>query len=236
MLSFFLLFTFSACTGGSEERESQTEDQAQEERQVVDEEGFREAFLAFHAPYKKVLFATGQGKEESSRELIGQTRTAWQGIAAYKDAQPATYAETEAWRGKLQNIENTLRTAERKIEEGDLAAAHELLEDVRADFRLLRQENDIVYLTDLLLAFHDAMEEAIEGDVAAREGQTEKLQKTLVPLLTWTERTEDDNAYQDLIHELEAIASSLPELDDEAYRVEVVKLKPIFINLYLGFE
>ena len=195
---------------------------------------FNTYFIAFNDVYKKALLATGQDKVEASEVNIILTTEAWQNIEdVFLTSQPSEYNKTEDWTSAISSVSELVVSANTLVAEGELHEAHLKLETVRADLRDLREENDIVILTDTMLIFHDAMEAVTEAEDKNVTGLEDLLIK-LAPI-------KDDvmyinNAeYKVKVDALEDIVMSLQAAEGEEYTTLLSQLKPTYISLYMQF-
>jgi vacuolar-type H+-ATPase subunit I/STV1 len=189
---------------------------------------------AFNDVYKDALFATGQDREDAEAATVS-TLSLWEQVeASFRDARPAEYASTADWSATIDGIGELVREARELVSRGDFSAAHDKLERVREWLREVRAENNVASLSDLMLTFHDTMEEAVERGADKDDALVRRLRAELEPIAAW-EGHRGDAAYQAMAGEIAAIVKLMIVSEGDEYQAQLQQLKPAFIKLYLAF-
>ncbi len=160
-----LLFAFTAC-GGPKGDQARKGDDGLPPGPVVTtaETGIAADSLAeflnpFFVPYNRALYMTSQG-DPAAVGVLDSAHAAW---AAFADRAPKVYTDDVKWPTHRDDVETALAHAVSLLRKGDTKAAHLALEPMRQHLSDLNHEVGIVAWPDLLLAFHEPMEELVEA-------------------------------------------------------------------------
>lgn len=128
-----------------------------------------DAMVAAYAPYRAALFQTNAGAPEASVAALQQAHSAWRELMARQAGAPAApYDRDPGFAQSLQAVERIYAAAGEQVRRGQLAEAHETLEEVRDVLAALRQRNGVVVYSDHMNAYHAVMEHVLtEGKVLA---------------------------------------------------------------------
>ncbi len=161
----FLLVVFAAC-GGPKGDQARKGDEGLPPGPVVTthETGLAADTLAeflnpFFVPYNRALYMTSQG-DPAAAAALDSAHAAW---AAFADRAPKVYTDDVKWPARRDDVETALVHAVTLLRRGDTKAAHLALEPVRLQLSDQNHEVGIVAWPDLLLAFHEPMEELVEA-------------------------------------------------------------------------
>lgn len=191
-------------------------------------------FFDFNEFYKKALFATGKSAD-NSLQLVDDSLAEWEKIEdIFVNDQPKEYEQTQNWSSDIREIGDLLRESQKFVSNGEFAKSHENLEQVRKNLKKIREENNVVFLTDLMLTFHDTMEEVVEDGSQKDLEKIVRLKKELEPIAMWEDLVEEQ-IYISSVKELEVIVNNLEDLSGDDYIQELNKIKSTFIDLYLKF-
>lgn len=163
MLTIFVV----AFSGGTEKQA--TKEPIQDKNNTINEAGiglqtanassFLEDFNSINDPYKKTLFATGQGQRNASisnYENLTDALTKLQ--AKYKDNLPSEIKSDKQFSGDMMNVSDIVSGVKDEIYSGNLTDAHAKLEEVRPIFQQILTRNGLLPLSVALVDFHDTME------------------------------------------------------------------------------
>ena len=125
-----------------------------------------DAIQTAYAPYRVALFKTNGKSLPESRDAVLLARARWAEVTLRFASQPPVPYATD---GKLTTdfvrIDAIYVQAATEIEQGQLAKAHETLEEVREILARMRWRNGVVVFSDHMNAYHSEMERVLdEGD------------------------------------------------------------------------
>lgn len=137
-----------------------------------------EDFVAFDKAFIPSLVLTKQGKVEPAAKAMELLMQGWE---AFKSKHYESKAPDTEWKTDFDRIEKHILVAASMVKTAKgLIPAHEELEKVRLIALQLRQRNDIGYYLDLLIEFHDPMEEIFHtGKDISPEDLDEEAMKSL---------------------------------------------------------
>ena len=125
---------------------------------------FLQDFNQVNDPYKKTLFATGQGQRNESikyYENLTESLMAFQ--EKYKDYRPQEIKSDTQFSGDMSNVSAIITGVKEEIYSGNLTEAHKVLEGVRPIFQGILTRNNLLPLSVALVDFHDAMEIVLDA-------------------------------------------------------------------------
>jgi hypothetical protein len=125
---------------------------------------FLNDFNQVNDPYKKTLFATGQGQRNESikyYENLTDSLMAFQ--EKYKDYRPKEIKSDTQFSGDMSNVSAIISGVKEEIYTGNLTEAHKTLEGVRPVFQGILTRNNLLPLSVALVDFHDAMETVLSA-------------------------------------------------------------------------
>ena len=164
----FVLVGFTAC-GGPKGDQARKGDEGLPPGPVVTthETGLAADTLAeflnpFFVPYNRALYLTSQG-DPAAGAVLDSAHAAW---AAFAARAPKVYTDDVKWSARRDDVETALTHAVTLLRRGDAKAAHLALEPVRLHLSDQNHEVGIVAWPDLLLAFHEPMEELVVAENA----------------------------------------------------------------------
>ncbi len=160
------LLTVLAACGGPKGEQARKGDEALPPGPVVTthETGLAADTLAhflnpFFVPFRRALHMTAMG-DTAAAAALDSAHAAWREFA---DHAPKTYTDDIGWPGRRDDVETALALATSLLAKGDPSAAHLALEPVRLHLRDQNRAVGIVGWPDLLLVFHEPMEELVEA-------------------------------------------------------------------------
>jgi hypothetical protein len=110
---------------------------------------------ALDQAYIPVLALTTQNDAVGSRKSMDILLTKW---SAFKGTYYSAMPQDSLWKPNLDTVDTTINSANTRITEGNLSAAHAELEQFRLTMLDLRSRNNIDYFIDKLTRFHAPME------------------------------------------------------------------------------
>lgn len=118
-----------------------------------------DAIDAAYAPYRAALFRTNSKSQAESVQAMAQARQAWQAlIDRYAAQPPIPYDRDPGFDASLQAVRKVYDQAAEEISQGQLAQAHETLEQARDLMAELRRRNGVIVYSDHMNAYHAEME------------------------------------------------------------------------------
>ena len=143
--------------------------------QTANNSSFLEDFNRVNDPYKKTLFATGQGQRNesiSNYENLTEALTTFQ--EKYRDYRPSEIKSDKQFSGDMTNVSTIISGVKDEIYTGNLTDAHKKLEEVRPVFQKILTRNGLLPLSVALVDFHDVME--LELDAANNKNAAKVLE------------------------------------------------------------
>ncbi len=128
---------------------------------------FESELRSAYAGYRKALFASNSGTAADTVAAVDHFSAQWAALMVeWRSARPPQYADDPKWPETLAQVAAALDTAKKQAADGQLAAAHDTLEQVRAAFSALHARNGIIGFSDRMNAYHDQMEKMLALDPA----------------------------------------------------------------------
>jgi hypothetical protein len=124
-----------------------------------------EAMTSAYAPYRVALFRTNSKAQAESVQAIAQAQQAWQVLMDRYSAQPPIpYDRDPDFAASLHAVRQVYTQAAGEIAQGQLAQAHETLEQARDLMAELRRRNGVIVYSDHMNAYHLEMERLLEQE------------------------------------------------------------------------
>jgi hypothetical protein len=207
-----------------------------------------DALQAAYAPYRSALFRTNGRDAAAAQAALDDAQRRWQAVVErYGTGAPAPYAADAQWASTLREVSAVYERAEAQVRGGQLAQAHETLEQVRDLLAALRQRSQVVVYSDAMNAYHEVMEQVIGGSglwleqgdgwwvLMAEVGKLDYLAERLD-----TQAPAELKRDPDFVAGRKAVADSVAALraavraqDKAATREAIGKLKPPYSRLFL---
>jgi len=181
--------------------------------------------------FKAGLLLSVDGQVEQAAEVAPRSLQAWENfVNAFKNKQPEIYNQSRDWEDKLLTILEHQRKADELFKEGNLNEAQVELEQSRLIFKEIKEENNILEISDELLAFYAEIKVITaaknKNEVAANLNNL-KLRFTIL------KEVNIDKNYSQLMVRLENIIRDLDRLlDGPEFRKAQKELMPTFMELY----
>jgi hypothetical protein len=138
--------------------------QAEPGVQTPNDSTFLKDFNLVNDPYKKALFATGQGqRNDSIRYYTNLTESLAAFQEKYKDLRPLEIQSDKQFSSDMMNVSAIVSGAKDDVYTGNLTEAHIRLEAVRPIFQEILVRNNLMSLGVALVDFHDVMEEVLDA-------------------------------------------------------------------------
>jgi hypothetical protein len=196
----------------------------------------------FFTPYKDALYFSGQGKVEASVAALDSARTAWRRVAS---RPPVPYRNDGGWPERRDAVMRSLADAADFLHEGHAPDAHESLEAVRYQLQAQNQAVGVQAWPDLLLEFHDPMEDLVTADDTEQmEDQVPVLRESLGDLRAFTDSTWTPAQTRAKAAGVENLAAALDSVTAalrngaalDAVRPRARALKQAFVAVYMRSE
>jgi hypothetical protein len=121
-----------------------------------------DAIQSAYGPYRAALFTTNQKSVPDAQAALGQATAAWNALTnRFKSAAPVPYDRDPAFADSLQRVQAVYAKAEQQVQAGQLAQAHDTLEEARDLIADLRRRNGVVVFSDHMNAYHEQMEHVL---------------------------------------------------------------------------
>jgi len=115
--------------------------------------------LAANAPYRMALYKTNGKLQDDAQRAVQQAQLAWSQLASQFAAKPAApYDRDPAFAASVAEVAKVYEQALKEVGAGQLATAHNTLEQVREVMADMRQRNGVVVYSDHMNAYHSQME------------------------------------------------------------------------------
>lgn len=208
-------------------------------------ETFGTKFNLMNDAYKKVLFASGQNKTETTK-LMQNYKLAFQDFySSYKTSPIKPYSTDTEWSNSLDKINDVISESENLIKENKFVESHKSLEEIRQIWQQIFTRNKVTMLGFYLTEYHDTMEKAIEySDLK----DYEKLKTTCDTMKAILQNVKDVKVefsatdFADYTTKLNDVSTNLDNLctanddkDDAKIKEYSSKLKPTFLLIYLKY-
>ncbi len=200
------------------------------------------ALNPFFTPYKHALLLTGQGNVGASEAALDSARAAWRRVASHP---PVPYRGDAGWMERRDAVLRSLVDAGGFLHDGRAADAHESLEAVRYQLQAQNQAVGVEGWPDLLLEFHDPMEDLVTSDDPdVMEDQVPVLRESLADLEAFSDSTWSPTRLAAKAAQVERLAAALDSvaaplrggasLDEVRPRAKA--LKQAFVAIYMKSE
>ena len=131
---------------------------------TANESHFLKDFDLVNDPYKKTLFATGQGqRNDSIKNYKNLTDSLALFQEKYKDHLPAEINSDKQFSEDIMNVSSIVSGVKEDVYSGNLTEAHLKLEAVRQIFQNILIRNNLMSLSVALVDFHDVMEVVLDA-------------------------------------------------------------------------
>ena len=222
----------------AQEKNSEAEEvnrEADSALQTANASHFLQDFNLVNDPYKKTLFATGQGqRNESIRYYENLTDALMAFQAKYRDYRPQEIKSDIQLSGDMMNVSTIISGVKDEVYTGNLTEAHKTLEGVRPIFQGILTRNNLLPLSVALVDFHDTMELVLDAadnkDAAGVMGIYPKANERLGAV----ESISNDSGIKAIRANLDAVMNLAKENKTEELPAKAQDLKASYVKVYLA--
>jgi soluble cytochrome b562 len=209
---------------------------------------FETALRTAYADYRAALFHTNSKNAEASVKAIAAFDEKWSALSTKYASPPPQYADDAKWSETFAKVKFIVDHAEVVAAKGDLADAHEMLEEVRDVIEALHLRNGIIGFSERMNAFHHQMEEvltkkydgltpaglgALREDMAVLAYFAAELKK--FPPAEAAGNAEFANGLEAVIDSVAAVQAAARAGDPARAKEALAKVKPAYAKLFLKF-
>lgn len=209
---------------------------------------FEKALRGAYGDYRMALMQTNLKNAEATQKAIDGFEAKWAAlVAVYAKAPPSHFAEDAQFAAVLEKIAGINQRAKSAARAGNLAEAHDVLEEIRGELGRLRLRNGMMTFSDRMDAVHAHMEHMIDrrkGDFSPA-GLAELREDTAVLAFLADELkrhpapevSAPDFAptLQALLDAIAAVQQAVRGGDAEAAKTALAKVKPAYARLFVKF-
>jgi len=196
---------------------------------------FLQDFSQVNDPYKKTLFATGQGQRNESINYYENLTTFLMAFQEkYKDYRPQEIKSDTQFTGDMSNVSSIISGVRDEIYTGNLTEAHKTLEVVRPVFQGILTRNHLLPLSVALVDFHDAMELVL---AAANNKDASGVMETYPKAdekLKAVESINDESGIKAIRANLDAVMNLAKENKTGELPAKAAELKASYVIVYLA--
>lgn len=210
---------------------------------------FERELAAAYAPYRAALLQTNQKDRAATEASLAAFEARWAALMkTWRATPPPQYADDGQWFATVAGIEKTLATAKAEVARSDLAKAHDVLEQIRADLGKLRARNGVITFSDRMDAYHEHMEHVLMSKLPGGDGDgIGKLREeaaVLVHLASMTAANAPpalakNAAFNETMAELrgsaEALLAAARKGDRDAIGLAMQRLKPAYARAFVKY-
>ncbi len=207
--------------------------------QQHNKENFYRDYNNLNEDYKKVLFSTGQEKNDSI-SLFEKYEINWNIFYnKYRTNQISDFKNDKTWTNKLDELNKITINTKEKLKLNEIHESHLELEKIRNKWQEIFLDNNVSLIGTYLTDFHDKIEIAIELNEneftnLKLSNQCEILKKSLNEINNLNVKFESDYT-----EKLEILNNSLNQFCQsktyDEYENNSSNLKKKFISLYLKY-
>jgi soluble cytochrome b562 len=209
---------------------------------------FESALRTAYADYRAALFHTNSKNAEASVKTIAAFDEKWSALSTKYASPPPQYADDPKWSETFSKVKFIVDHAEVVAAKGDLADAHEMLEEVRDVIEALHLRNGIIGFSERMNAFHHQMEDvltkkydsltpadlgALREDMAVLAYLAAELKK--FPPAEAAGNAEFANGLEAVIDTVAAVQAAARAGDPARAKEALAKVKPAYAKLFLKF-
>lgn len=209
---------------------------------------FETALRTAYADYRAALFHSNTKNAEGTTKAIVAFEEKWTALSTKYASPPPQYADDPQWTETLAKVKFILDHAEAVATKGDLAEAHEVLEEIRDVIEDLHLRNGIIGFSERMNAFHHEMEHVLtkkyDGFSAAGLGELREDIAVLsylagelkkFPPVDAANTPDFAGGLQALIDSVDAVRAAARAGDAEKTKAALAKVKPAYAKLFLKF-
>lgn len=195
---------------------------------------FLEDFNRMNAPYKQALFETGKANRPAAVTNWDSFIVEHQAFQKkYGNSRPANFWADKSFAASVDSVAGIIASSDALVREGDLAAAHKRLEEIRPIYQELLKRNGFSMLAVYLVDFHDVMEKVLDPANAKDAAGVATAYVEADAKLKAVEEAADDAEIQAIRANLEAVRAAAESGDLESLPAKAAELKSSFVKVYL---
>lgn len=196
---------------------------------------FLQDFNLVNDPYKKTLFATGQGqRNDSIRYYVNLTDALMSFQEKYKDHRPQEIESDTQFSGDMNNVSAIISSVKDDIYTGNLTEAHKTLEGVRPIFQGILTRNNLLPLSVALVDFHDAMELVLDAANSKDAAGVMAVYPKADEKLRAVESISDESGIKAIRGNLDAVMNLAKENKTSELPAKASDLKASYVKVYLA--
>ena len=195
---------------------------------------FLEDFNSVNDPYKKTLFATGQGQRNESidnYENLTNALTSFQ--EKYRYQLPPEIKSDKQFSGDMNNASSIISGLKDEIAAGNLTDAHKKLEEVRPIFQKILIRNGLLPLSVALVDFHDTMELVLDAATKKEAAKVLEIYPKADEKLRVVEAISNETGIKSIRTNLDDLKNLAQENKTEQLPAKAAELKASYIKVYL---
>lgn len=196
---------------------------------------FLQDFNLVNDPYKKTLFATGQGQRNDSikyYENLTDALTAFQ--EKYKNYRPQEIKSDTQFSDDMNDVSAIISGVKEDIYTGNLTEAHKTLEGVRPIFQGILTRNNLLPLSVALVDFHDTMEQVLDAANNKDATGVMEVYPKADEKLKAVESINDESGIKAIRANLDAVLNLAKENKTAELPAKASDLKASYVNVYLA--
>lgn len=240
MMAILAVVAFSGCA-----EKQASDDSAQDKNPTAKEAGleleasnaspFLEDFNSVNDPYKKTLFATGQGqRNESIDNYENLTRALASFQEKYRDELPPEIKSDKYFSSDMNNASSIISGVKDEILTGNLTDAHKKLEGVRPIFQKILARNGLLPLSVALVDFHDTMELVLDAATQKEATKVLEIYPKADEKLRVVEAISSDPGIEAIRANLDDLRNLAEENKTEQLPAKAADLKASYVKVYLA--
>ena len=201
---------------------------------AANESLFLKDFDLVNDPYKKTLFATGQGqRNDSIKNYKNLTDSLALFQEKYKDHLPAEINSDKQFSEDIMNVSSIVSGVKDDIYTGNLTEAHLKLEAVRPIFQNILIRNNLMSLSVALVDFHDIMEVVLDAANDRNAAGVLDAYPQADEKLSTVEAISDESGITAIRANLDGLANLAEENKTEELPAKASDLKASYVKVYL---
>jgi hypothetical protein len=240
MTAILVVAAFSGCieTQPAKDQTQETDPAIKEASlglQTAKSSSFLEDFNRVNDPYKKTLFATGQGQRNESisyYENLTEALAAFQ--EKYKDNLPPEIKSDKQFSGDMMNVSAIVSGVKDEIYAGNLTDAHAKLEEVRPIFQKVLTRNGLLPLSVALVDFHDEMELVLDAAHKRDAAKVLEIYPNADEKLKTVEAISSEPGIEAIRSNLDDLMNLAKENKTEELPAKAGDLKASYVKVYLA--
>jgi len=201
---------------------------------TANESHFLKDFDLVNDPYKKTLFATGQGqRNDSIKNYKNLTDSLALFQEKYKDHLPAEINSDKQFSEDIMNVSSIVSGVKEDVYSGNLTEAHLKLEAVRQIFQNILIRNNLMSLSVALVDFHDVMEVVLDAANDKNAAGVLDAYPQADEKLSTVEAISDESGITAIRANLDGLANLAEENKTEELPAKASDLKASYVKVYL---